>query len=142
MKSIPSKDIAAIKKIYKDWKKYWENGDAKGVVSFYTDDVVQIPIGEPNYIIGKKALKSSLETFFKKVTIKGNSPKIHEVEIIGDMAFLWGTYKNKVTPKNGDKPIKYSGKFLHIFKRQKDRDWKIYRAIGGDDSSTSLKEER
>jgi uncharacterized protein (TIGR02246 family) len=132
---MPSKDITAIKQIYKDWEKYWENGDAEGVVSYYTDDAVQMPIGEPDYIIGKKAFKTSLEKFFKEVTIKGDPLKIREVKIIGDMAFLWGTYKNKVTPKNGDKPIRYSGKFLHIFKRQKDRGWKIHRAIGGDDSA-------
>ena len=125
-------DTTAIKQLYEDWKPYWENGDAEKVVSFYTDDAVQIPIGEPD-IVGKEAARLSLEAFFKEFTIKGDSTEIQEVKITDDFAFARGTYKLTLTPKLKGKPTQYTGKFLHIFKRRQDNSWKIYRAIGGDD---------
>jgi uncharacterized protein (TIGR02246 family) len=125
-------DIASIKRMYKDWKKPWEAGDAATVASFYTTDAIQMPVGEPD-IVGKKAWEKSLKSLFKTFKIKGDYTKIKEVKIDNSLGFARGTYKLTLSPKKGGKSKSYTGKFLHIYERQRDGSWKIYRAIGGDD---------
>jgi uncharacterized protein (TIGR02246 family) len=130
-------NINSLKQVYENWKVYWENGDADSVVSYYTDDTIQMPDNEPE-IVGKAAYRSSLKAFFDEFRVKGNSSKINEVEGTGNLAFVRGTYVLTVTAKKGGKATKYSGKFLHIFKRQRDGYWRIYRAIGFDDQVLPL----
>ena len=91
-----------------------------------------MPANEPD-IIGKDAFQSSLQAFFEQFTVKGNASEVLEAEVSGDLAFVRGTYMITVTPKAGGQPTQYSGKYLHIFKRQPDGAWKIYRAIGADE---------
>ncbi|MBW2980041.1 nuclear transport factor 2 family protein [Candidatus Woesearchaeota archaeon] len=126
-----NKAKVAIRKMYREWKPYWESGDAAKVVSYYTDDCVQMPIGDKE-VVGKKAFEASLKSLFKTSTVKGNSTNIKEIGIGKRFAFARGTYALTVTPKKKGKSIKYKGKFLHIYKKQGSK-WKIYRAIGGDE---------
>ena len=91
-----------------------------------------MPANEPD-IIGKDAFQSSLQAFFEQFTVKGNASEVLEAEVSGDLAFVRGTYMITGTPKAGGQPTQYSGKYLHIFKRQPDGAWKIYRAIGADE---------
>ena len=122
-------DIAAIKRLYEDWKAPWEAGDAAALAEFYTDDAIQMPANQPD-VIGKDAWKESLEAFFDQFTVKGNSEEVLEAEVVGDLAFVRGAYTLTVTPKAGGKPTQYIGRWVHIFKRQPNGSWKIYRAIG------------
>ncbi len=126
--------VAAIKRLYEDWKTPWEAGDANGVAGFYTDDTIQMPANEPD-IVGREAFRASLEGVFGQFAVQGNSSEVLEAETAGDLAFARGTYVITVTPKAGGKPARYSGKYLHLLKRQPDGRWKIYRAIGVDDQS-------
>ncbi len=127
-----AENVAAIKRLYDDWKAPWEAGDAAAVAAFYADDAIQMPANEPE-IIGKDAWQSSLRAFFEQFTIQGNSSEVLEAEVAGDLGFARGTYVITVTPRASGKVTRYSGKFVHIFKRQADGSWKIYRAIGVDD---------
>jgi uncharacterized protein (TIGR02246 family) len=127
-------DVAVIKRLYEDWKAPWEAGDAAAVAAFYANDAIQMPANEPD-VIGKDAWKVSLQAFFDQFTVKSDASEVLEAEVAGDLAFARGTYMITVTPKAGGKPTQYSGKFVHIFKRQPDGSWKIYRAIGVDDQS-------
>jgi uncharacterized protein (TIGR02246 family) len=129
-----AEDVAAIKRLYEDWKAPWEAGDAAAVAAFYAADAIQMPVNEPD-IIGKDAWQSSLQTFFDQFTVKGGTSEVSEAEVAGDLAFARGTYLITVTPKAGGKPTQSSGKYVHIFKRQPDGSWKIYHAIGVDDQS-------
>ncbi len=129
--------IAAIKRLYEDWRTPWETGDAAGVANFCTDDTIQMPAEEPD-IVGRDAFRSSLESVFAQFAVHGNSSEVLEVEISGDLAFARGKYAITLTPKAGGEPARYSGKFVHLLKRQPDGSWKIYRAIGADDHSSGV----
>jgi len=47
---IRAQEVAAIRRLYEDWKTPWEAGDAAGVADFYTDDAIQIPANGPDII--------------------------------------------------------------------------------------------
>jgi uncharacterized protein (TIGR02246 family) len=129
-----SEAVAAIKRLYQAWKAPWETGDAVGIADYYTEDAVQMPANEPD-IVGRDAFRVCLEALFNQFTVKGDSTEVVEVQTGGDLAFARGTYAIILTPKAGGKPTRYSGKFVHLLKRQPDGTWKIHRAIGVDDSS-------
>lgn len=133
--------IAAIKRLYVDWKAPWEAGDAAGVARYYTDDAVQMPASEPD-IVGRDAFRSSLEALFFQFKIHGDSTDVLEIETAGEIAFVRGTYAITLTPKTGGESTRYTGKFVHLLKRQQDGPWKIHRAIGVDDVSPRPAPER
>lgn len=125
-------EVASILRLYEAWKAPWEAGYAAGVARFYTEGAIQMPAGEPD-IIGREAFQASLETLFDQFTLRGSSSEILEVEAAGDLAFVRGTFAMILTPRGGGEPVRYSGKFVHILRRQPDGAWKIHRAIGVDD---------
>ena len=128
-----AEDIAAIRSIYEWWRPDWEAGDAVAVAAYYTDDNVQMPIGEPD-TVGRSAFVSGLQSLFAGAHVKGDHTDIKEVAIDGDTAFVRGHYALTVSPKDGSEPTHFRGKFMHILKRQSDGRWLIHRAIGGDES--------
>ncbi len=123
-------EIAKIKKMFKDTQKLWQQGDAERLASYYTTDCVQMPVGEKE-IKGRKAWTRELQKMFKKYAMTGTS-RITEIVVGKKLAFLRGPYKIILTPKKAGKKIIYTGKFLHILKKQKES-WKIFRATGADD---------
>jgi ketosteroid isomerase-like protein len=55
---------------------------------------------------------------------------IDEVELAGDdWAFERGTYTIALTPKAGGTPIRDTGKYLTIYRRQADHSWLMARDI-------------
>jgi len=129
-----SQAVAVIKRLYTDWRSPWEAGDASGVSDFYTDDAIQMPAGASD-IVGRDTFRVSLESLFKQFVVKGDSTEVLEVETAGDLAFVRGTYALTLIPKAGGEPTRYTGKFVHLLKRQPNGSWKIHRAIGVDDVS-------
>ncbi|MBN1363185.1 MAG: SgcJ/EcaC family oxidoreductase [Syntrophaceae bacterium] len=123
-------DSEAIKRLVgPEWEAAWAAGDAAAVAGFYTKDAVILPQNQIP-IVGKSAIRSSYEAFFKKYTITGGSTVV-EVEVSGDWAFMRGTYVTRVTDRKGSGPTEEDrGQWLWIVKRLSDGSWKIFRAVG------------
>lgn len=122
-----SKDVAAIKKLAKDWSTGWNRSDIETLLSLYTNDPILIPQGQPA-VIGKKAIRARYKSFFKEFTVKGKG-KIVEVAVSGDLGYFWSSYTLTATPKAGGDQIKGEGRSVFIVKRHDDNSWKIARLI-------------
>ncbi len=127
-----NKDIAAIKKLAKDWSAGWNSGDVKALLSLFMKDPVLMPQGQPS-VAGKRAIRSLYKPLFEGYTIKGNGT-IVEIEVSGDLGYFWSRYTITAAPKGGGEQIKSKGKSLFIVKRQDDGHWKIARLIDNSDS--------
>jgi uncharacterized protein (TIGR02246 family) len=77
-----SEEVAAIKRLYDEWKTPWEAGDAAGVARYYSHDAIQLPAGAPD-IVGRETFQALLETVFARFLVRGNSTEILEVETAG-----------------------------------------------------------
>ena len=130
-----SEDLAAIKKLAKDWDTGWDHGNPEALLSLYTDDPILMPQGQPA-VIGKSAIRSIYHTFFKGFTVKGKG-KVEEVEVSGDLGYFWSSYTLTAMPKAGGDKIKSKGKSLFLVKRQDDNSWKIARLIDNSDLDES-----
>jgi ketosteroid isomerase-like protein len=52
-----------------------------------------------------------------------------EIEVAGNYAFEWGTYRGASRTRAGGDPWFYSGKLLRILRREPDGSWKMYRTM-------------
>jgi len=127
-------DISAINNIWKEYEASINAGNAVQWASLWTDDGIQMPQGTVP-IRGRqsieKAVADSLNRFSNEQDIT-----ILETEIGGDWAFSRGTWISTLTPKETGQSYLIDGKFMTIFRRQRNGDWKIYRDIFNSNTAT------
>lgn len=118
-------DIAAIRKIFDQYKFAWESEDLDLFISLWTDDAMEMVPGRPA-LVGKEQMVEMWRPFFDKFIMKLPMPP-KEIVVAGDWAFCRGTYVFSVTPKAGGDTVERAGKYLSILERQADGSWKIAR---------------
>jgi uncharacterized protein (TIGR02246 family) len=87
--------------------------------ALFLDDAVVNPPNEPA-VKGRAAIRAWLEKFPPMTEFKLNNEK---VEGRDDLAYLLGTYTMTITPTGAPGPIKDSGKFVTVLRRQPDGRW-------------------
>lgn len=111
----------AILALDEKWSAAAHGHDLAATLSYYSDDAVVLA---PNAPIAKtkkeiKDVWASMTT--ANVSISWKCTKV-EVSKSLDMAYSYGTYDLSI--KDGDKTITDKGKFVEIWKKQKDGKWK------------------
>ena len=112
-----------------EWIAGWKAGDADKMASLFDNDGKQFgPKGE--VIRGRKAVHDRFAQRFK-----ANGPALDftittlEVWLVDDLAWESGNFTGKVQPKGKD-VISFSGKYVTIWKHQRDGTWKIWVDFG------------
>lgn len=97
----------------KDWVAY--------VKAYYALDAVILP---PNASAAKghEAIVSYLASFPPLSDIKYEQV---EMDGIGSLAYVWGTYSLDMLPTGAETPINDSGKYIEIWRKQEDGSWRI-----------------
>lgn len=95
-----------------DWVAYTEH--------YYVPDAVVLP---PNAeaVRGRKEIVSFFGTFPPITDMKFD---IVEVGGVGDIAYVYGKYSMTMTPE-GEEPVQDIGKYIEVWKRQRDGSWKV-----------------
>jgi len=104
------------------WSARAAKHDLDGVMSFYSKDAVLLAPNEPIATTGKAIRAAWAPLCAKSTTIGWKATKI-EVAKAGDIAYMYGMYKLSLKDAGG-KAIKDSGKFLEVWKKQRDGKWK------------------
>jgi uncharacterized protein (TIGR02246 family) len=107
-------------------------GDWAAAAAIYTEDAIVLPPNAP-LVRGRSAIEAFLAEVwtFSDFTITNT-----EVEGVGDLAYVVGTYSMTITPE-GAEPIHDTGKFLEIRKKQADGSWPLYADIYNSDMPAS-----
>ncbi len=117
----------AIDDVYETYASAVNAGDMDRWITLWIEDGIQMPPDNPRNI-GKEKIKSVAENlanlFHWKMVIN-----CEEVKETSDWGYATGIYTVKLTPKDGGKTIKGSGKFLTILEKQDNGSWKIARDI-------------
>ena len=87
--------------------------------ALFLDDAVVNPPNEPA-VKGRAAIRAWLEKFPPITEFKLKNEK---VEGRDDLAYLLGTYTMTITPSGAPGPVKDSGKFVTVVRRQPDGRW-------------------
>jgi uncharacterized protein (TIGR02246 family) len=116
-------DEAAIRAADNAWSKVAENKQPDGMMAYYAEDAVTLPPNAPT-ASGKDAIRKLLGDMFALpgFSIKWQPTKV-EVARSGDMAYSQGTYQLTLNGPKGS-PITDRGKYLTVWKKQSDGNWK------------------
>ncbi|HCO96501.1 MAG TPA: hypothetical protein DIU00_21615 [Phycisphaerales bacterium] len=96
-----------------------------------SDEPVLIMSHEPA-IVGKEAIRTLYQYVFENYSFSSDENYTRmidveemEVEIDGDLGYIWSRYSSTETPKAGGDTIEDHGNQVHIVKRQRDGSWKF-----------------
>ena len=94
-------------------------------------DFIAMPPESP-VVVGKEANMESWNEFFEESTFEF-TVTTDEVVAADDWAFLRGTGRWTLTPKEEGEPRQGQVTYLHIFQKQADGSWKLARDIWNSD---------
>lgn len=129
-------DEAALKKLDDEWSRAVGARDVEKTVSFYSDDAVMMPPDIPT-LTGKEPIRALWRSMLESPSFSGGwqATKI-EVARSGDLAYVSGTYEFNETDAGG-RPIADKGKYVEVWKKQADGNWKCVADMFNSDLQTA-----
>lgn len=120
------KDKIAIQNSASRFSQFYVEGDYAGMANLYTQDAVLMSPGQ-DMIYGREAIQKfwSRDTAYHQVFHKTKSDKL---EIINNLAFDNGFWYSEANYKGEKRPLA-SGKYLIIWKKNDNGEWKMYHDI-------------
>jgi len=123
----------ALAKLDDDWSKVAATKDAERVASFYAEDAIAYPPNEP-MTIGRPAAKKVWAAYFADPSFTISWKTVHAgVSKSGDLGFTTGTYEDSYKGPDG-KLVTEKGKYVCVWKKQKDGSWKAIHDTWNSDS--------
>lgn len=124
-------ETASIRATMAKYVSGYETKDVENFVNVFTEDAVRMPPNGP-VIIGSAGIRDYYQDWFEKESLDVTvSPT--EIEVVGDWAVAWGTYKATVTSTEGENPRQDEGKWINVFKKGADGTWRFHRNIWNSD---------
>lgn len=127
----PESDLRAIEALNQRHIAAVLANDMEAVMSEWSDDFSVLPPVGP-IVHGRRANMAIVRNGIEQMrTFEPIEYEEHfeEIEIVGDYAFEWGTYRGKSRPCAGGAPVSFGGKLLRILMRDPGGPWKMYRTM-------------
>jgi ketosteroid isomerase-like protein len=125
-------DKQALLKAEADFEKAREQKGLEGWLSFFADDTLDLPAGLP-IASGKDVMRKRLQTHWdNNVHLKWQPVKV-DVARSGDLGYTAGNWQIPVLDKRINKRVVITGKYLTVWKKQKDGSWKVVADLGNQD---------
>jgi ketosteroid isomerase-like protein len=113
----------AVRSHDQEWARFFDAKDLDKATNAFADDGVLLPQNQPS-AVGHEAIRKNLEGLFSLPNLKvGWTPVRIVVSKSGDIGYTSGAYNISFT--NGGKTVNDTGKYLTIWKAQKDGTWKV-----------------
>jgi uncharacterized protein (TIGR02246 family) len=120
-----SSDEQQIRELVADWMAATRAGDTAKVLTLMTDDVVFLVAGQAPFGKDKFAATMSGVAGAPRPRIDASS-EIQEIQVSGDLGYLWSRLTVEVTPPQADKPMRRAGHTLTVFRKSGGR-WLLAR---------------
>ena len=116
-------DQIAILETDAQWSKTAAANDLEGTVSYYSEDASLLPPNAP-IASGKPAIHAVWASLLGSgASVSWQATKV-EVARSGDLAYVLGVYKLAMKDPQGN-PVTDHGKFVEVWKKQTDGNWKV-----------------
>jgi ketosteroid isomerase-like protein len=127
-------DLFAINAAKTEFRECFNLGDVPRVVAIADPDVVSFSDGQPSEFgaSGLEALKTRLNNLFERFTAK-LSVIVIEIRLQGDVAYDYGWHDLTLTPKDGGEPIRRRHRYVDIWRRNTEGNWKLWMYIDNQD---------
>lgn len=109
-------DEEQIRGVVEAWQSATKSGDVDTVLGLMTDDAVFLVPGRQPMSKAEFAALSRAPVGTPLPQFESNS-EIQEIQVSGDMAYLWSKLSVTVTPPGASQPIARAGHTLTVFRR-------------------------
>jgi uncharacterized protein (TIGR02246 family) len=123
-RSLAESDLDALNRLQKQVDSAIIAGDTERYLTLITDDAVLMPPNGPA-VSGKNAIGSWNRAMSSQFRIQDYASRDDEMVVTGDWAFRRATMNWTLTPTAGGAPVRDTGKFIIIYRRQQDGSWKV-----------------
>jgi ketosteroid isomerase-like protein len=113
-------------KLDDDWSKAAATKDAAKIAAFYADDALAYPPGE-GLAKGRAAAQRVWAAYFVNATFAISWSTDH-ASIDGNLGYTAGTFEDSYKDPSG-KLVKETGKYVCVWRKQKDGSWKAIHDI-------------
>jgi ketosteroid isomerase-like protein len=109
-------------------------GDASRVLAIVDPDLVNFSDGHPSEFgrSGLDALKARLQNLFERFTTELIVIVI-EIRLQGDIAYDYGWHDLTLTPKGGGQPVHRRDRYVDIWRKHKEGNWKLWMYMDNQD---------
>jgi uncharacterized protein (TIGR02246 family) len=106
----------------------WPSENVDSLISMFSDDAILLFPDTPEKR-GKDAIREHLANAFGALTIQSLETQIDTIETFGDVAYEWGTYRERYT-ETGKPQTQEEGRYMLRWARQPDGAWRVTRFTG------------
>jgi len=124
-------DLRAIKALNEQDRNAILANDIATITSQWTEDFVVLSAAGP-IVRGRTANVEIAERSRQQVRVIEPLEYVadfEEIQVVGDYAYEWGTFRGSTRPRGGGGIVSYSGKLMRILQRQHDGSWKMHRTM-------------
>jgi ketosteroid isomerase-like protein len=111
-----------------DFMKAAAEKGSQGYLSYYAQDSAELPNGE-DAIQGKENIARTMGFLDDKNNRLTWTPVHADMAASGDLGYTYGTFEFRSIGKDGKPTVEY-GKYVSIWKKQKDGSWKVVMDMG------------
>jgi ketosteroid isomerase-like protein len=134
-------DLYAINAAKTEFRECFNLGDASRLLAIADPDLVSFSDGVPSEFgeSGLEVLKTRLANLFERFTVKLVVVVI-EIRLQGDIASDYGWHDFTLTPKDGGAAIHRRDRYVDIWRKNKEGNWKLWMYIDNQDIADPFRE--
>lgn len=127
-------NLESLQQRRQEWIDSVNRGDVDAYSELLTEDAVWIPPGR-DPVVGKQAFRAWLAPFFSQFTYDFSTDE-ERIRIAGDWAVERAHFTSDMSPKGGGEPMRHSGTYILLWRRDEGSRWCIERYIDDSEMST------
>jgi ketosteroid isomerase-like protein len=136
-------DLYAINAAKSEFRDCFNLSDVSRLLAIADPDLVNFSDGQPCEfgMSGLDALKTRLENLFERFTAKLVVIVI-EIRLQGNVAHDYGWHDLTLTPKDGGQPTRRRDRYVDIWRRNKEGEWKLWMYMDNQDVADPFRSEQ
>lgn len=136
-------DLFAINTAKTEFRECFNLGDASRVLAIADPDLVSFSDGQPSEFgaSGLDTLKTRLAKLFDRFAAKLVVIVI-EIRLCGDIAYDYGWHDLTLMPKDGGEPIHRRHRYVDVWRRNKEGNWKLWMYMDNQDVADPFRPEQ
>ena len=121
-------DAGILLQLEADFMKAAAERGSQGYMSYYAEDAAELPNGADMFR-GKESIAKTMDFLDDKNNHLTWKPVYADMAASGDLGYTYGTFEFRSLDKDGKPTVEY-GKYVSIWKKQKDGSWKVVMDMG------------
>jgi ketosteroid isomerase-like protein len=117
-----------------EFREAFNLGNVARFLAIADPELVSFPDGQPSEFgkSGLDALEIRLRSHFERFTVT-LAVIVNEIRIEGDVAYDYGLHDLTLTPKGGGQPIRRRDRYVDIWRKSGDGNWKLWMYMDNQD---------